>query len=131
MIAADVPAGTLACREYSHPLPEGRAASIIIILVRNDTEVPSARLARLLKARAHGRVSILDYPHGPRRPLVWFQTEDQLGLCLANGDEGMAVELRQIVAWYLSTFFLDIAAVDPELSRFDFEAKNKGSSRLN
>lgn len=127
MLAADVPAGTLACREYSHALPAGRRVSIIITLLRDDTELPSARLARLLKARAHGRISVLNYPNGPKRPLVWFQTEDQLGLCLAQGDEGMAPELRPIVAWYLSTFFLDIAAIDPELSRFDFETKNKAT----
>jgi hypothetical protein len=43
----------------------------------------------------------------------------------------MAPELRQIIDCYLSKFFLDIAVIDPELSRLDFERKNKGKSGLN
>jgi hypothetical protein len=114
---AELHPDTLAYREYGTSLPEGRTASLAITLVRNDTDLPSGRVARLLRARAHGLVSILDYPNGPRHPLLWFQNEDQLGLCVADGDQTMAPELREIVKWYLSEFFLDVAAIDPELAR--------------
>jgi hypothetical protein len=83
-----------------------------------------------LNARAHGRILVINYPDGPKQPLVWFQTEDRIGLCIASGDEGMAPELRQIISWYLFKFFIDIAVIDPELSRLDFEAKQTGRSGL-
>jgi hypothetical protein len=99
--------------------PKGAARRWALPWSVTKTNLPSGHLARLLKVRAHGLVSVMHYKDGLRRPLVWFQNEDKLGVCAANGDQAMAPELREIVKWYLGEFFFDIAAIDPELSRLN------------
>jgi hypothetical protein len=121
-----LPDGAVAYREYEVPLAEGGNASMGFTLARRDADSIASDLARALHARAYGFVSILDYPAAPRHPVVWLQLPTQLALTVADGDEDLSEDLKQIIARYLIQFIRDIAPIAPELAALHFE--NPGSS---
>ena len=127
----DLPDGVLAYREYEIAAPDGRTGSIGFTLGRADADSPAADFARQAQARAHGLVSILDYPGAPRHPAIWLQTEAQLGISVADEDEELSDDLRQIVARYLAVFFNDIAAIAPELAAIPLKSDGRGDRALN
>jgi hypothetical protein len=87
---------------------------------RPDADHRYSRLARQMKAEAHGLISIVCYPDGPKKPVIWFRTERHLALCVADDDEAMPIRLQQLIRWYLLQFFHDVAGagIAPELEGF-------------
>ncbi len=114
----DPPDGVVACREYEVPLAEGGTARMAFTLVRRDLESVACDLARALRARAYGFISIVDYPAAPRHPVVWMQLPTQLALTVAEGDEDVGDDLKRIIARHLIQFIGDIASIAPELAFF-------------
>jgi len=120
------PVGAVAYREYEVPLADGGNASMAFMLAHQDADSIASDLARAVHARAYGFVFIRDYPGGPRYPVVWLQMPTQLALTVANGDEDLSEDLKQIIVRHLIQFFRDIAPIAPELAALHFE--NEGSS---
>jgi len=127
----DLPAGAVAYREYQVPLVEGGAASLAFTLGRTDIDSVAAELAHSVGARAYGLVSLVGYPGAPRYPVVWLQLPTQLALTVADGDEDLGEDLKQIIARYLIQFIADIAPVAPELAALHFESEGNGNRTLN
>jgi len=63
--------------------------------------------------------------------VVWLQLPTQLALTVADGDEDLGEDLKQIIARYLIQFIADIAPVAPELAALHFESERNGNRTLN
>ena len=126
-----LPAGVVAYREYEVPLAQGGTASMAFTLVRRDAESFASDVARSLQAGAYGFVSILDYPGAPRHPVVWLQLPTQLALMVADGDDDLSQDLKQIIARRLLQFISDIAPIAPDLAALHFESEGRSDRSLN
>jgi hypothetical protein len=109
-------AGVVAYREYEVALAQGGTASMTFTLASRNAESVVSDVARSLQAGAYGFVSILDYPGAPRHPVIWLQLPTQFALMVADGDEDLSPDLKQIIARRLMKFISDIAPIAPELA---------------
>ena len=126
-----LPAGAVAYREYEVPLAEGGNASMAFMLAHKDADSIASDLARAVHARAYGFVLIRDYPAAPRYPVVWLQLPTQLTLTVADGDDDLSEDLKQIIARHLMQFIRDIAPIAPELAALHFENESSSDRPLN
>jgi hypothetical protein len=127
----DLPDGALAYREYEVTTPSGESGSLALTLGDADADFMPARFAKHAGARAFGLVSILGFSDAPRYPVIWLQMESQIGVTVADGDDDLSPELRQIIARYLAVFFNDIAPVAPELAALELQSDGRGGRSLN
>src|SRR4051812_24379951 len=111
----NLPAAVIAYREYVIPAPGGGTANIAFTLRRAGT-APPGDFAPRTDARAHGLVSLVDYPGAPRHPAMWEQSDSGLRLTAADQDRDLSPEISQLIARYLAVFFNDVAAVAPDLA---------------
>ena len=126
-----LPAGAVAYREYEVPLAQGGTASLAFTLAGQDANSVVFDVARSLQAVAYGFVSILDYPGAPRHPVVWLQLPTQLALMVADGDEDLSQDLKQIIARRLMQFISDIAPIAPQLAALHFKSVGSSDRSLN
>src|SRR3954471_10722397 len=110
----NLPAAVIAYREYEIPAPGGGTANVAFTLRRAGTSPPDDFTPRA-DARAHGLVSLVDYPGAPRHPAMWEQSDNGLRLTAADQDRDLGPEISQLIARYLAVFFNDVAAVAPDL----------------
>jgi len=123
--------GTVAYREYHVPLADGGIAMMAFTLAHRGADSIAGDLASTLGARAYGFISILDYPTAPRHPVVWLQLPTQLALTVADDDEDLSEDLKQIISRYLIQFISDIAPTAPELASLHFNNDGNADRSLN
>jgi hypothetical protein len=112
----DLPEGAVTYREYELVADNGDVGSIAFTLGDFDADTMACRAAREAGARAYGLVSILGLGRAPRWPVIWMQTDTQLGITVAEEDRDLTEALRLIVARCIGVFFQDIAPLAPELA---------------
>jgi hypothetical protein len=78
-----------------------------------------------------GLVSIRGLPDAPRYPVIWVNTDAKVGVTVADEDDDLSPELKQIISRYLAVFFNDIASIAPELAALELASDGRGDRSLN
>ena len=100
--------GTVAWREYEYHLPDGTEAAFAASLCELIGDNPGAELARQQGALAHGLIAVAGMHDAAPRPLVWFQTKDELVLLVSRDDQPISDDLCKTIVRVLTIFFRDV-----------------------
>jgi hypothetical protein len=126
----DLPEGTVAYREYAATI-HGASGSLAFTLGDPTVDTMPARFAKHAGARAYGLISILGFPQAPQFPVIWVQTDEMLGITVADRDGQLTDDLKQLIVRQFVVFFNGIAPIAPELSAVRLKADGRGDRSLN
>lgn len=107
------PSGTLAYRQYTLSMLNGRPAKIAISLGDITSEGEAARFAREAGASAFGHALVVDHPDAPELPYIWMQTDTGIAAVAVGRDSRPTPELKALIEAGLEAFWRDLEGTEP------------------